>query len=55
MPKKCSGQEKIINFRAEFKGRIRSKPNDEFMKLKSVQYNFTNDPTKIFVTVNLNW
>lgn len=45
------GQEKIINFRAEFKGGIRSKPNDEFMKLKSVQYNFTDKPTRFFYII----
>lgn len=45
------GKEKIINFRAEFKGGIRSKPDDEFMKLKSVQYNFTDKPTRLFYIV----
>ena len=45
------GNVKIINFRAEFKGGIRSKPNDEFMKLKSVQYNFTDKPTRLFYIV----
>jgi hypothetical protein len=42
------GKEKIINFRAEFKGGIRSKSTDEFMPLKSVQYNFMDKPTRIF-------
>jgi hypothetical protein len=45
------GKDKIINFRAEFKGGIRSKPQDEFMTLKSVQYNFTDKPTRLFYIV----
>ncbi|HNW88379.1 MAG TPA: hypothetical protein PKN48_01880 [Bacteroidales bacterium] len=45
------GKEKIINFRAEFKGGIRSKSTDEYMKLRSVQYNFTDKPTRLFYIV----
>lgn len=45
------GRNKVLNFRAEFNGGIRSKPNDEFMKLKSVQYNFMDKPTRIFYIV----
>lgn len=45
------GKKKIINFRAEFKGGIRSKPGDDFMKLNSVQYNFMDNPTRIFYIV----
>lgn len=42
------GKNRVRNFRAEFKGGIRSKPSDDFMKLKSVQYNFMDEPTRIF-------
>lgn len=42
------GKEKVINFRAEFVGNIRSNPDDSWMKLNSVQYNFTDKPTRIF-------
>ncbi len=42
------GKEKIVNFRAEFEGKIRGNPDDGWMKLKSVQYNFTDQPTRIF-------
>jgi len=42
------GKEKVINFRVEFEGRIRSKPTDGWMPLRSVQYNFTDKPTRLF-------
>jgi len=42
------GKEKVINFRVEFEGRIRSKPEDSWMILKSVQYNFVDKPTRLF-------
>ena len=42
------GKEKVINFRVEFDGVIRSNPDDPWMKLKSVQYNFADRPTRIF-------
>lgn len=45
------GKEKVLNFRAEFDGGIRSKPGEEFMALKSVQYNFTDVPTRVFYIV----
>jgi hypothetical protein len=45
------GKEKVLNFRAEFKGGIRSKSTDEFMPLKSVQYNFTDNHTRLFYIV----
>jgi len=47
----CSGsvgKEKVLNFRAEFTGGIRSKSSEDFMPLKSVQYNFTDQPTRLF-------
>jgi len=45
------GKEKVLNFRAEFTGGIRSKSTEEFMALKSVQYNFTDNPTRLFYIV----
>jgi len=42
------GKEKTVNFRAEFKGGIRSGSKDAFMPLTSVQYNFTDEPTRLF-------
>ena len=45
------GKEKVLNFRAEFTGGIRSKSSEEFMPLKSVQYNFTDKPTRLFYIV----
>jgi len=45
------GKEKVLNFRAEFTGGIRSKSSEEFMALKSVQYNFTDKPTRLFYIV----
>jgi hypothetical protein len=45
------GKEKVLNFRAEFKGGIRSKSTEDFMPLKSVQYNFTDIPTRLFYIV----
>jgi hypothetical protein len=45
------GKEKVSNFRAEFTGGIRAKSTEEFMPLKSVQYNFTDKPTRLFYIV----
>lgn len=45
------GREKIFNFRSEFNGGIRFNPNDEFMPLKSVQYNFTDVHSRLFYIV----
>ncbi len=45
------GKEKVLNFRAEFKGGIRSKSTEDYMPLKSVQYNFTDKPTRLFYIV----
>lgn len=42
------GQQKVRNFRAEFTGRMRSKPKDDWMQLKSVQYNFIEHPSRYF-------
>jgi hypothetical protein len=48
---KVVGKEKVISFRAEFKGGIRSKHGEPFMKLRSVQYNFTDRPARLFYIV----
>lgn len=45
------GKEKVSNFRAEFTGGIRSKSSEDFMPLKSVQYNFTDKPSRFFYIV----
>lgn len=45
------GKEKVWNFRAEFKGGIRGKSSETFMKLNSVQYNFIEKPTRLFYIV----
>ena len=45
------GKEKVTNFRAAFTGGIRSRSSEEFMPLKSVQYNFTDKPTRLFYIV----
>lgn len=45
------GKEKVSNFRAEFTGGIRSNSTESFMHLKSVQYNFTDKPTRLFYIV----
>lgn len=45
------GKEKVLNFRAEFQGGIRSHSNEKFMSLKSVQYNFTDQPARLFYIV----
>jgi len=42
------GKEKVLNFRVVFEGFICSNPSDGWMKLNSVQYNFTDKPTRIF-------
>lgn len=44
-------KEKILNFRAEFKGGIRFKPGEEYMPLKSVQYNFLDVHARLFYIV----
>lgn len=45
---KSVGQPKVRNFRAEFVGGIRSTPEDDYMKLHSVQYNFDKKPSRFF-------
>lgn len=45
------GKEKVLNFRAEFSGGIRSKSTEDFTPLKSVQYNFYDNPSRLFYIV----
>ncbi|MDF1558754.1 MAG: hypothetical protein P1P83_00965 [Bacteroidales bacterium] len=45
------GKEKVLSFRAEFTGGIRSKSSEQFMPLKSVQYNFIDNPSRFFYIV----
>jgi hypothetical protein len=42
------GKEGVFNLRLEFDGKIRSGPEDKWMTFKSVQYNFFDNPTRIF-------
>jgi hypothetical protein len=42
------GKEKVVNVRTKFVGKIRSKPNDGWMTFSSEQYNFFDQPTRIF-------
>lgn len=42
------GKPRVKNFRAEFTGGMRSKPDDKYMKLESVQYNFYQRPSRFF-------
>jgi hypothetical protein len=46
-----AGKEKILNFRAEYKGGIRFSPDEEYMPLRSVQYNFMDQPARLFYIV----
>lgn len=45
------GKDKILNFRAEFRGGIRFKPGDAYMPLRSVQFNFMDVPARLFYIV----
>lgn len=45
---KSVGQPKVKNFRAEFSGGMRGKPEDDYMKFHSVQYNFYEKPSRYF-------
>lgn len=42
------GREKVYNFKAEFSGGIRSNPGEEYMQLRSVQYNFIKTLARLF-------
>jgi hypothetical protein len=45
------GKEKVLNFRAVFKGGIRGSSAESFMNLRSVQYNFLDHPSRLFYIV----
>ena len=45
------GKDKILNFRAECRGGIRFGPDEEYMPLKSIQYNFTDSHSRLFYIV----
>lgn len=45
------GKAKIVNFRSAFRGGIRFKPDEEYMPLQSVQYNFTDIHARLFFIV----
>lgn len=42
------GKEKLHNFRAVFQGQFKTKPDSEFLDIRAVQYNFFDDPARIF-------
>lgn len=45
---KSVGKPKVKNFRAEFEGGMREKPEDAYMQFHSVQYNFYENPSRYF-------
>jgi len=42
------GKEKVYSMRVVLEGKIRSNPDDSWMKLTSKQYNFFDNPTRVF-------
>jgi hypothetical protein len=42
------GKPKLWNAKLKFEGKIRSKPDDNWMKFKTEQYNFFDEPTRAF-------
>lgn len=42
------GMPKVFNFRAVFKGGMRSNPGDPYMPMKTFQYNFVDEPSRFF-------
>ncbi|MFA5659623.1 MAG: DUF6544 family protein, partial [Oscillospiraceae bacterium] len=42
------GKEKLQNFRAVFRGEIKLKPDSDYLDFKSVQYNFFDQPERVF-------
>ena len=42
------GKEKVYNMRVVLEGGIRSNPEDDWMKFRSEQYNFFDEPTRVF-------
>lgn len=42
------GREKLQNFRAVFTGKIKPSPDSGFLDFRSVQYNFFDEPTRLY-------
>lgn len=42
------GKEKVKNFRVEMSGNMYADPEDKGMKIKSIQYNFIENPVRLF-------
>lgn len=42
------GKSRIFNFRAVFRGDMRSNPDDSYMPMKTLQYNFIEEPARFF-------
>ncbi len=42
------GKDKVHNFRAVFQGQIKPDPKSDFLDFRSVQYNFYDEPARIF-------
>jgi len=45
------GKPRVKNMRVEFTGKIRGNPEDGWMKFKSIQYNFFDEPTRAFYII----
>jgi len=45
---KVKGREKVFNMKVHFRGRIRMKPEEKWMKFKARQYSFFYNPTRLF-------
>lgn len=45
---KSVGKPKIVNFNAVFKGGMRANPGDPYMLMRTVQYNFIEEPARYF-------
>ena len=42
------GKEKVHNFKANFRGEIKPKPDSDYLNFHSVQYNFFDQPARVF-------
>ncbi len=42
------GKPKVLNFRAVFNGGMRSNPDVPYMPMKTIQFNFTQEPSRFF-------
>jgi hypothetical protein len=41
-------KEKVHNFKAVFRGKIRPKPDSDFLSFRAIQFNFNDKPTSLF-------